>query len=186
MTQYINAGDIMTVSVSAVTYGDSTSDLAAASLKLLNDNLQVISKTVQTSGFMASIGSLLSNPSLTHPYLATLSVKANSDFNDDTDVSALVAHEIFASSGAVGSIGQNYPTVSVTAVNGNPTGEQAAGDAPPAGQSLSDLITNFFSGLETAGVTGVIILVGLVILILVLVAYGPNVGGVAKTAAAIA
>lgn len=177
---YINAGDTLTISVSAVTYGDSTTDLAQASVALLNDNLQVISKQVQTSGFMQSVGSLLSNPSLTHPYLATLTVKANSAFNDDSDVSALVAHEVYQASGAIGTLGANYPTVSVTQVNGQPTGEAAAGAAPAPGESLTDIIDNFFSDLAAGSITAIVILVGLVVLILVLVAYGPNVGGITK------
>ena len=181
---YINAGDMLTVSVAAVTYGDSNSDLSQASLALLNDNLQVISKTVQTSGFMQGIGNFLENPtSLTHPYLATLVIQAKSDFNDDTDVSSLVQHEIYNASSAAFGLGKNLPTVSVTLVNGQPTGEAAAGAAPPPGADLTDLITQFFQGLETGSITAIIILIGLVVLILVLAAYGPNVGGIAKAAA---
>lgn len=183
---YVNAGDTLIVSVSALTYGDSNTDLSQAALAMLNDNLQVISKTVQTSGFMAAIGSLISNPSLTHPYLATLTIQTKSAFNDDSDVSSIVAHEVYLASGSIGTIGANYPTVSVTTINGVPTGEAQAGAPPPPGSSLTDIITNFFSDLETGSITAIVILVGLVILILVLVAYGPNVGGVAKTAAAIA
>jgi hypothetical protein len=186
---YINSGDTITLSIAAKTsYGASPSSiLDSVSLALQKDNLRVVSSQVQTSGFSESVTNLLTGSG--NSFLATMKLQAQGDFNSDTDVADIVAHEIYVATGIFGA-GGNYPqAVSVLSVNDVATGLGPAAPGPsgePPSSSLSDIISGFFDKLQGAGTTLLVVVVGIIVLVLILAAYSPNTGHIARAATAAA
>jgi hypothetical protein len=114
------------------------------------------------------------------PYTLSIDVTVGEDYNTADDVGSIVANAFYTVSGS-------YPTISAISVNGFSTGQSAAGGpgGVQPGRGFSDYISDFFGGLKTDTTIALVVIVGIVVLVLVLAAYGPNVGGIARAAAAV-
>ena len=178
----IDAGTILTVSIGMRTSGLQSSDdiiAAASSLLSTNDSIDTLSYKNQKSSLIDQI------TSIDTPFTATMRVKTEQAYNQPDDVLSIVKGEFYAATG-----NNQYPisgsVVNVTAPGGDTTDTGEGGQASPSpdtSTSISDAISSFFSGLKSDVTTLLIVVAGIIILILFLAAYGPNVGGIAKAAA---
>lgn len=175
------AGSQLDVSIQAQStlkkgYSAILSDLAA---RLPVQNVAVLTSTAQASGFFDQVlgGLTLSNV----PFVVNMRVVTNVDFDKPNDVLAVIEHELYEATGE-----DNYPTAGcVTAINGDAT--DCAGQVGPGGKkpesSLSDIVADFFKNLSSTAKTILYVIAGILILVLLIVAFGPNVPSVAKAAA---
>jgi hypothetical protein len=135
--------------------------LAEMTPYLSNGNLSVQSTSVAASGVLStiSLGAFGS-------YIATLNLQSANDM-DDSQVIALVsqAYNLITKN--------NVLSVSVPQIGGQQTGQAAPSGVTVGG--IGDAVSNFFSSLKSAGASLLIGLAGIVIIVLLIVAYGPNV-----------
>lgn len=104
----------------------------------------------------------------------TLQVYSNGDFGDVGDAQSLVDNAVYQATGS-------EPTAStVTAVNGNATGQQTAASLPNPANAVSDVtqsvgsaVSSFFSGL---GATGTLLSVGvaIIVILILLAVFAPE------------
>lgn len=142
--------------------------LAEMSPYLNNYNLSVLSTSIDTEDFGAF--------SCLYPgnFHATLMLQSGQD-TDDSTVSGEVtqAFSIVTKSSPI--------SVSIPIVAGQPTGQPGA--PADAISGVGDSISNFFSGLQSGAKTLLIGLAAVIIIVLLIVAFGPNVKHVAGTLA---
>jgi hypothetical protein len=137
--------------------------LAQMTPYLSNDNLGVISTTLASTGILHSV-----SLGLFGAVNATIQLQAASDTDTDTVRSQI--------NQAYNLVTKGYPlSVSFPVIAGQSTPEQTPSNTPSCGDPNADFLTNIICQLKTAGTALLIGLVGVVIIILVLVAYGPNV-----------
>jgi len=179
----VSSGSIVTVVASAQVRSDQTPQqvIQNVSFDLTGAGLPLKSYTIATEGAAAQLFGLLTfnNPS----FVVTMEVQAQQD-DDTDDIISTIRTSFYTNTGF-------YPdAVSATAINGTATGEPAPSTQPLSsntpGSSIADSISSFFSSLQTGGITLLIVIVGIIILVLVLIAYAPNVGGIAHAAGAAA
>jgi hypothetical protein len=148
--------------------------------------LQIVSSSVINSSLYTGILNTVTSLNPDQPFQADVQVLCLSAFAQASDVASLVAAAFYAVTG-------NYPTsvsaVSVTAPGGTAaaTGSPAltataAGGSSAGGGTVVNGISSLFSSLGTAGTSLLIGLAAIIVLVLVLVAYGPNIGKIAKAA----
>lgn len=182
---------ILTLAITGETgIANNTADsvLQAVSADLSSDGrITVIgSPQISTSITDAIFGTIVSL-SYSQPFQVIMQIQVNTEFAQASDALSIVEHFFEQESGS-------YPiSASVTAVQtpgasqATPTGLPGlspggvGGEGP--GSSIADTISNFFSQLTSAAKTLLIALVAIIILVLVLVAYGPNVSKVATAVA---
>lgn len=161
-------------------YAGILSDVAA---QLPISNIYVQTSKVQASGALDQVfgGLTLSDV----PYVANMRVRVTSDFNDPNDVLDIVQHAFYEASGE-----DNYPTsaciTNIVDPSGNSTPTDCAGQVGPGGKApekgFSEIIAEFFSQLKSLGWTLVVGIIAIVVIVLALAAYGPNVPAIAKAA----
>ena len=179
----IDAGTILTASIGGSTgYGFQSGDdiiSDAVSLMSTNDGLIILSSQNAKASLIDQV------TTISTPFTATLKVKTTQAYASEDDVLSIINGDFYAGSG-----NNTYPTGSIVDVTppggtAQATGEgsQPSPNPPGTPQSISDAISNFFSGLQSTSQTLLIVVVGIVVLVLFLAAYGPNVGSIAKVAA---
>jgi hypothetical protein len=141
--------------------------LAEMTPYLSSNGLSVLSTGVAASGALSfiSLGAFGS-------YIATLNIQSYSDTDDIT-----VTNEVAQAYQLVTKL--TPLSISVPSISGSSTGQPS-----PSGittSSIGDSISGFFTQLETAGTSLLIGLAAVVIIVLLIVAYGPNVKHVAAT-----
>jgi hypothetical protein len=189
MAADILAGSIVDVQLTASTGLTSTPDSV----------LQQVSGVLASGGQLTSVGPSILNGSTSgialstllslssdQPFQADFPVLTQCEFAAQGDVASIVANAFYQVTG-------NYPTsVNVVSVT-PPSGVTVPASAPPlsasgVGGSTSGggaVTTSIQNGLASLGSAGTSLLIGLaaiIILVLVLVAYGPNVGKIASAA----
>lgn len=181
----IAQGSIIDIQITSDT-GTSTPDAIiqqAVAILASGGQLQSINPVVTTSflsGFLNTITSL----SADQPFQVDFPVVCLTAFNQASDAASIVANAFYQVTGV-------YPSavtaVSVTAPNANGTTPAlssigVAGNATGAGAavtSVSDSITNALASLGTLGTNLLIGLAAIIVLAIVLIAYGPNIGKLA-------
>jgi hypothetical protein len=139
--------------------------LAEMNPYLSSNGLSVLSTGVAASGALSfiSLGAFGS-------YIATLNIQSYSDTDDLT-----VTNEVAQAYTLVTKLAPL--SISVPSVSGSSTGQPSPSGVSPS--SIGDSISAFFAKLETAGTSLLIGLAAVVIVVLLIVAYGPNVKHVA-------
>ena len=182
----IAAQSIVDVQLTSDT-GFSTADsvLQQASSQIAADGrFQVVSSAVINSSLYTGILNAVTSLNPDQPFQADIQVLCLSAFAQASDVASIIANFFYTVTG-------NYPTsvsaVSVTPPGGNvgATGSPAlsttaVGGSSAAGGTVVNGISSLFSSLGTAGTNLLIGLAAIIILVLVLIAYGPNIGKIAK------
>lgn len=170
MSTFIPAGSIVKVQVGdAQSINSLNSDdvVRAVSAELAAEGLPVRSSTT-SGGFFSTI-----TPLINESFQATLLIQPNQDTDSDSltwqvsqaflDVTQKVVTQVtipsFTPSGA-----------------STPTSTGQPSSAPTVTQSISDSLSAFFSGLKSTTIAVLIGLAAIIIIVLVLAAYGPNVG----------
>lgn len=183
----VASGSIIAISVaskSTLTSGPSSilqqvaSDLSGTGIVVRSANLHSLSFLDQLVPAMLFEGQAFS---------VDYQIGTLMDFNSSDDIASILAHSFYDITGYLpGSIS----VVSVTPPGGTAqvTGQPGAvapgaGVITSAGSGIIDTVSSFLSGLKSTTITILIIIVGVIILALVLFAYGPNVKGVASALA---
>jgi len=183
----IAAGSIVDVQLTSST-GTSTPDgvIAQAVQNIqAGGQLTVVSSSVINGSLGGTALSTLLSLNYDQPFQADIQVECLSAFNQPSDVASIVANGFY-------NVNQEYPT-SISAVSvTSPTGQQTTTGSPAltptniGGSSVGggSITTAIQSGLTSLGSLGTNILIGLaaiIVLALVLIAYGPNVGKIASS-----
>jgi hypothetical protein len=177
---------ILTLSITGETgLLNSTADavVQAVSADLSADGRMTVVGSPSVGGSIAdTILGTVASLSYSQPFQVTMQVQVNTAFANQNDPLSIVENFFQQESGY-------FPTAaSVTAIQtpgqtqAQATGVAAASPAGIGGTSLSTSISNFWSSLTSTAQTLLIALIGIVVLVLVLIAYGPNVGKVAQAA----
>jgi hypothetical protein len=176
----IPAGSILSVSIGGRTGITQSSDdiVNAASGLLGGSGLNVLTYSIQKSSILDQMMTVYHIP-----FTAQLRIQTTGDYDSADDILSIVKGQFYAATGS-----SDYPTsgsvVSVTTPDGSSqdTGEGIQGNPNPGGAStgIGDLVSNFFSGLQSTTTTLLIAVAGILVLILILAAYGPNTGAIAR------
>ena len=172
----IDAGTVLSASIGMRTSGLQSSDdiiSAASSLLSTNDSINVLTYKNQKSSLLDQI------TSIDTPFTVTMNVVTSQAYDQPDDVLSIIKGEFYAATG-----NNQYPVSGsirvTTAAAGDLTQEAPS---PDSSTTVSDAISKFFSGLQSSVTTLLIVVAGIIILVLFLAAYGPNVGSIAKAAA---
>jgi len=157
--------------------------LSLVSSQLPISGIYVVNSTVQASGLLDQVMGSLSLSDI--PYTVNMRVRVTGDFADPNDVLQIVEHQFYEASNE-----DNYPTAAcITNIidpQGNISPTDCAGQIGPGGKppekSLSDVVKDFFDQVKSLGWTLIIAIIGIVVIVLALAAYGPNVPSIAKAA----
>lgn len=183
----IAAGSIVDVQLTSST-GTSTPDgVLSQAVQNIAENGQLIvvsSSIINGSLSGMALGSLLSL-NYDQPFQVEIKVQCVSDMSQPSDVASIVANGFYNVNG-------EYPTsvsaVSVTPPNGSAslTGSPSltstnVGGSSAGGGAITTSIQNGLSSLGTLGTNLLIGIAAIIILALVLIAYGPNVGKIASS-----
>ena len=173
----------LSIQASSTTTRGYAEILSDVSSKLPIDGIYVVNSQVQASGALDQIFGALTLSNV--PYVVNMRVRTTSDYSSPNDVLQIVEHEFYEASGE-----DNYPSSAcVTQIidpSGNATATDCSGQVGPGGKpaekGFSDLIKEFFDNLKSLGWTLVVGIIAIVIIVLVLAAYGPNVPSIARAA----
>jgi uncharacterized membrane protein YeaQ/YmgE (transglycosylase-associated protein family) len=160
---YFNA----TMEFNPVLLMSSDQVLANMSPYLQNSGLGVVSDSLSSTGILHSI-----SLGLFGAVNANLQLQANSDTDTDTVRSAI--------NQAYNLVTKDYPlSVSIPTIGNQSTGEQVPSNTSSCSDPNVDFFTNLFCQIKSGGTAILVGLVGVIVLVLILVAYGPNVKHVA-------
>lgn len=189
----ITAGSIVTLSITSVITTDTADSIVQqVSSALANDGrLSVVGSPVVGGSLLNAALGALESLSLNQPFQVSMQVLTNTDFSGTNDPLSIVENEFYTATGT-------YPTAASTisvqapGAAGIPTeqpgatpqgiGGSSASASPSAvvGSGISDAIAKFFAQLTSSAKSLLIGLAAILILVLVLIAYGPNVGNAAS------
>ena len=131
---------------------------------LQNAGLTFYGNTVTHSSILSSL--------VPGPFSADIVVESSADTDDQTVIANVAqAYNLVTKGNAI---------ISVPYVGGQSTGQP--GQASNAANSVGDAITQFFAKLQSLGTSLLIGLAAVVIVVLLIVAYGPNVKHIAAAA----
>jgi hypothetical protein len=181
-------GSIVDVQLTSDTGSGTPDAVIQKAVKVLTSGGQLtsIGPKVTTSfltGFFNTVTSLSSD----QPFQVDFPVVCNSDFNSPEDVASIVANAFYQAT-------SNYPAsvspVSVTPPNSYGTtpalsDSGMAGNDTGAGAAVTSLSGSITSTIQSLGNIGTNLLIGLaaiVVLAIILIAYGPNIGKIASAA----
>jgi hypothetical protein len=178
------AGSTLSLSIQHQSSQGYAAILSLVAARLSVDGIRVVDSNVTASGFLDQVLGSLSFSAV--PYTVSMRIKTTVDYNEPGDALAVVEHEFYEADNE-----KNFPTAgcitSITLPDGTIEQTDCQGQTGPGGKapesSLSDIASNFFDSLKSAGWTLVVAIIGIVVLVLVLVAYSPNVGSAARAAA---
>lgn len=119
--------------------------------------------------------------SLTYSYVATLQVQLLGDFGSAEDVLSIVQGAFYKVLGTYPA-SASITTITTPAGQSSTTG-QPAPDQPPPGKGPLDYLGDLFGATADTVKWILIAIVGLIVLILLIVGYGPNVPKVARAVA---
>ena len=162
--------------VSGYSGGLNASDILTAVSAYLNaSGLYQVEATSNSGAFLASV-----TPLIQETFQATIKMQTYYDV-DTSDVATIVSQ-------AFETVTQQTPnqiTVPSYTTGSNAvataTGQAAATNTGT--QGIADAIAKFFSDLTSAGKSLLIGLAAVIIIVVALIAYGPNVGSIARAAA---
>jgi hypothetical protein len=183
-------GSLLTFSITSTTTASKTAAQVLAEVAdELNGggSLNVRSSKILT-GLTTGIVDMIAGLTPKIPFQAEITVQTSVGFASPDDPLSIVNHAFYDSVGELPSTysvtGIQRPGEAAPSSTGQP-GASAGGAGGSEGpvSSIADAISNFFSGLKTTTISIIIGLVAIVILVLLLVAYGPNVGSIARAAA---
>lgn len=182
----VQAGSIVDVQLTSSTGLSSPDGVIAQAVAILaqDGRLTVVQSSV-INGSLSGMGlSTLLSLSPDQPFQADVQVSCNSAFAQPSDVASIVANAFYQ-------VNSQYPS-SVSAVSVTPSGGTLSATGSPAltssnvggssagGGVITAGISNFASSLGTLGTNLLIGLAAIVVLTLILIAYGPNVGKIAS------
>lgn len=181
----IQQGSIVDVQLTSDT-GASTADAVmqqAVSIIASGGQLTSVNPKVLTSLF-AGVLNFATSLSTDQPFQVDFPVVCNTAFNSAQDVASIVANSFYQVTGnypsavtAVGVTAPNSqgttPALSTSGVAGNDTG----------GAGIGNTVSSWISQLGSLGTNLLIGLAAIIVLTLVLIAYGPNIGKVARAVA---
>jgi hypothetical protein len=194
----IATGSILTLSITATTGALSTADsvVAAVSADLATDGrLSVVGSPTIGGSLLNSLLGTLESLSLSQPFQVTMQVITKTDFASQDDPLSIVENFFDQETGVYPTAGSTTAVQAPGATTATATGEPgatattvggasaSAGSSAIVGTGISDSVSNFFSSLTSTAKTLLIALVAILILVFVLIAYGPNVGKIAAAAA---
>lgn len=161
-------------------FAQSPSDVMNAVSAYLN---ALAGYSVQSTSFSGGILASIS-PLMSEQFQATINM-TNLYTQDSSQIYADVQNAFEEASNSAYTPNQisipNYtPLPGSSSGVGTPVDTGQAAPTPTATQSVTDTISNFFKGLTTLGTNLLIGLVAIVVLVLILIAYGPNVGKIAS------
>ncbi len=184
-------GSIVTLSLTS----ETTTDTADAIVEKVSADLAVDGRLAlvgspQVGGsilnaFLGAVESL----SFNQPFQVDLQVLCNTSFQNQNDPLTIVEHFFSQETGfyptAASTTGIQAPGQSQAVLTGQPGANPSGvgGSNSSGGKSITDAVSAFFANLTSTAKTILIVLVGVVVLALVLIAYGPNVGKVASAVA---
>jgi len=172
----IDAGTVLNASIGMRTSGLQSSDdiiSAASSLLSTNDGIATLTYQNKKSSLLDQV------TSIDTPFTVTMNVKTSQAYNQPDDVLSIIKGEYYAATG-----NNQYPVSGSIKVTSQTEDDlQQAAPSPDSSTSIGDAVSNFFSGLQSSVTTLLIVVAGIIILVLFLAAYGPNVGSIAKAAA---
>lgn len=182
----IPAGSIVSLSITSTTTVGQSADgiIQAVSSMLANDGRLTVKQVKSpTSAFDLFFGAATTiNPY--QPFQVNMDVQTNTDFSGTDDPLSIVEGMFYQVTGSYPTTGS---TVSVQTPGAEPiaTGQPSAastgpGGASGVGSSISDAISKFFSDLTGTAKSLLIGLAAIIVLALVLIAYGPNIGRAAS------
>lgn len=182
------AGSVLTISITSKTTASKTASdvLQDVQNELSRGGLLSVLSSKITTSLATGIIDMVAGLTASIPFQAELQVLSNTDFALTRDALSIVNHAFYNSVGSLPSTssvtGVQAPGESAITATGQPGASAGgAGGAGTAG-SIADAISNFFSGLKTTTISLVIGLAAILILVLLLIAYGPNVGKIAAAA----
>jgi hypothetical protein len=179
-------GSIVDVQLTSDTGSGTPDAVIQKAVKIISAEglLTSIGPKVTTSfltGFFNTVTSLSSD----QPFQVDFPVVCQTDFNSADDIASIVANAFYQAT-------SSYPTavsaVSVTPPNSNGTtpalsSTGVAGNDTGAGAAVTSLSGSISSTLSQLGNLGTNLLIGLaaiIVLAIVLIAYGPNIGKIAS------
>jgi hypothetical protein len=185
----IASGSTVDITLTSVTTTDTADAIIQkVSQTLASDGRLTVRSTQVLGNIWNAVMGTISSLSINQPFQMEIKVQTNVAFSGTDDPLSIVANALYTVTG-------EYPTtlstISITPPGGmaaTSTGEAAPNPAGPGGpqgtgSSIADAISRFFSDLTSTAKSLLIGLVAIIIIALVLIAYGPNVGSIARARA---
>jgi hypothetical protein len=169
----VSAGDSLTYTAQVTNTLTLTPDGVIAQVKsILADEpgatpFVFVNSYQNTTPSLSSQIGILATTSFTLPFSVTMQVTTDGDWGDSSDLQAVIDNAFYQVTGKLPSAS------SITAINGEPTGQAAAANQNPGGggsasQSIGQIVSDFFSGLGTGGTlltAGIVIIVVIILLV---------------------
>jgi hypothetical protein len=181
-------GSIVDVQLTSDTGLGVADGVIQKAVSIINKNGQVTSINPKvTTSFLSGFLNTVTSLNMDQPFQVDFPVLCNVDFNSPEDVASIVANAFYQ-------VTSNYPTgispVSVTPPSSDGTTPALstsgiAGNDTGAGAAVTSLSGSISSTLSQLGNLGTNLLIGLaaiIVLAIVLIAYGPNIGKIASAA----
>lgn len=175
----VSAGSTVEVVLTASTgLGSANSILQQVSQQAASDGVLTVKSNKLLGSLLNEILGTLTSLSPNQPFQVDMFVQTNIDFSSPDDVGSSLAAYFQQASG-------NYPSsISVVSIDGNPTGEASPSASSPGGSqgvgtSIVNAIESAFSSLTSSAWSLLIGAVAIIVLVLVLIGYSPNVKSIA-------
>ena len=191
----VQAGSIVDVQLTSST-GTSTADgVIAKAAHIISSGGQMVSvgPSIIGGGIFGAILNFVESLNYSQPFQVDFPVRTLCDFGNEQDVASIVANAFMQANSneeyptSVSAVSVQAPGSNVVNATGSPALDSSGvGGGNAAGQGTASSISDSVAaGMKKLGDLGTNLLIGLaaiIILTLVLIAYGPNIGKIASHA----